>query len=66
MRFGCRQSSISFYPTLSGMKLLDVNLSKQHIILETNLPSGIVQEVLERSGNTVVFRGHGYSRGMKL
>lgn len=46
-----------------GIKLLDVNLSKQHIILETNLPSGIVQEVLERSGNTVVFRGHGYSRG---
>ena len=48
---------------LSDIKLLDINTSKQQVILETNLPSGIVQELLEKSGNTAIFRGHGYSKG---
>ncbi|XP_065063048.1 copper chaperone for superoxide dismutase-like [Rhopilema esculentum] len=45
------------------IRLLDINSEKRCVVLETTLPSGVVQNLLEQSGDTVVFRGHGYSQG---
>lgn len=45
--------------------MLDIDFKKQQVIIETKLPSGTVHKILEQSGNTVVFRGHGYSQGIE-
>lgn len=46
-----------------GIKLIDVDLRRQQVLVETILPSGKVHDVLESTGKTVVFRGQGSSKG---
>eukprot|EP00794_Sanderia_malayensis_P011691 gene11691-12904_t len=45
------------------IKLIDIDFEKKQVLVETKRPSGTVHEILERTGKTVVFRGHGYARG---
>ena len=52
--------------SLAGIKAVEVDLSNEQVIVETSLPSGKVQDLLEQTGKTAIFRGHGYKKGVPI
>lgn len=49
----------------AGIKNVYVNLSDEIVLVESSLPSSVVQQRLEDTGRLVVFRGYG-GQGMQL
>ena len=49
----------------TGIKNVYVNLSDEIVLVESSLPSSVVQQRLEGTGRLVVFRGYG-GQGMQL
>ena len=45
--------------TFTGIAKVYVNLSDEVVLIESSLPSSVVQRLLEDTGRLVVFRGFG-------
>ncbi|XP_011632900.1 copper chaperone for superoxide dismutase-like, partial [Pogonomyrmex barbatus] len=44
---------------LEGVQNIDISLERGTVILETNLPSSVIQERIERTGRRAVLKGYG-------
>lgn len=45
------------------IKIIEIDQANKNVLVETTMPSGTVHDILEQTGKTVVFRGHGSSQG---
>jgi hypothetical protein len=49
---------------IAGIKSYIINLNDEQVTIETNLPSGNVQQILEGTGRKAILRGHGTTQGI--
>ncbi|XP_028393737.1 uncharacterized protein LOC114518042 isoform X2 [Dendronephthya gigantea] len=45
--------------TIKGVESFNINLHDEQVTVETNLPSGLIQQILEQTGRKAILRGHG-------
>ena len=49
---------------ITGVKSFNISLQDEQVTVETNLPSGAVQQILEETGRKAILRGHGTTKGI--
>jgi len=45
--------------SLEGIERVDISLAKETVIVETSLPSAVVQKKIESTGRRAVLKGYG-------
>lgn len=62
---GCVNAIRQALDGVDGIESYSVNLSEEQVVVETSLPSGQIQKLLESTGRNTVLRGHGAGGGGK-
>ncbi|XP_028405838.1 copper chaperone for superoxide dismutase-like [Dendronephthya gigantea] len=58
----CQSCVLSIQAALEsakGVESFNINLHDEQVTVETNLPSGLIQQILEQTGRKAILRGHG-------